>query len=195
MGNCLFGGAGEVSNEQIIHVITCNGGIMEFQAPITVGCILKEFSGHAIYPSDHLFWKALPQDEALQPGERYYLLPSSKVSGWHVRSKSIPMAAATNNMQPADAASSYSYRMSLDHGQSHTLKRSHTEVFSRSSSNYREAGVWKVKLVISPEQLAEILSQEARTQELIESVRTVAKCGHYSALGFADYWSTTASSN
>jgi hypothetical protein len=56
------------------------------------------------------------------------------------------------------------------------LKRSSTEaeVFPR----YNSTGVWKVKLVISPEQLAEILAQEARTEELIESVRTVAKCGN-----------------
>ena len=34
-----------------------------------------------------------------------------------------------------------------------------------------------MKLVITPEQLLDILSQEARTKELIESVRIVAKCG------------------
>nr|ADE77586.1 unknown [Picea sitchensis] len=38
-------------------------------------------------------------------------------------------------------------------------------------------GVWRVKLVISPEQLTEILSEESNTEALIESVRTVAKCG------------------
>lgn len=43
---------------------------------------------------------------------------------------------------------------------------------------YNSTGVWKVKLVISPEQLSEILSQESRTEALIESVRTVAKCGN-----------------
>ena len=36
----------------------------------------------------------------------------------------------------------------------------------------------KVKLVISPAQLADILSQETRTEALIESVRTVANCGY-----------------
>nr|CAD1844277.1 unnamed protein product [Ananas comosus var. bracteatus] len=49
----------------------------------------------------------------------------------------------------------------------------------------RDGSFWKkqeiaqsaVKLVISPQQLNEILSQEARTEALIESVRAVAKCG------------------
>lgn len=46
------------------------------------------------------------------------------------------------------------------------------EVFPR----YNNGGVWKVNLVISSEQLSQILSEEARTEALIESVRTVAKC-------------------
>jgi hypothetical protein len=51
--------------------------------------------------------------------------------------------------------------------------------------------------VISPEQLLEILSQEGRTQELIESVRTVAKCGSggVSSLEFSDRWSLSSSRN
>lgn len=53
------------------------------------------------------------------------------------------------------------------------------------------------KLVISPGQLLEILSQEGRTQELIESVRTVAKCGNIgvSTVGFSDQWSLSSSRN
>nr|GLL26048.1 hypothetical protein CCACVL1_21956 [Ipomoea trifida] len=46
------------------------------------------------------------------------------------------------------------------------------EVFPR----YNSGGVWKVNLVISSEQLSQILSEEARTEALIESVRTAAKC-------------------
>ncbi|XP_050238333.1 uncharacterized protein LOC126687819 [Mercurialis annua] len=51
---------------------------------------------------------------------------------------------------------------------------------SSSSSDFGSvsSGVWKVKLVINPEHLTEILSQEARTGELIENLRTVAKCGN-----------------
>lgn len=55
-------------------------------------------------------------------------------------------------------------------------------------------GFWKVKLVISQEQLLEILAEEGKTEELIESVRTVAKCG--SGLGgFPDLWSLYSSRN
>ncbi|KAH0865529.1 hypothetical protein HID58_082740 [Brassica napus] len=39
------------------------------------------------------------------------------------------------------------------------------------------SGVWKVRLVISPEQLAEILAEDVETEAFVESVRTVAKCG------------------
>lgn len=63
---------------------------------------------------------------------------------------------------------------------------------------YDRSGVWKVKLVISPEQLSEILSQESRTEALIESVRTVAKCGNGTSAAAAsavnsDKWSVSGS--
>lgn len=97
--------------------------------------------------------------------------------------------------------------MSLDY--QGTLKRSHTEVFSKRHTsggiqgNYKDSGTskfWKVKLVISPKQLLEILSEENSTEELIESVRTVAKCGKgssvSSSLGFSsDQWSLSSSKN
>jgi hypothetical protein len=95
--------------------------------------------------------------------------------------------------------------MSLDY--QGMLKRSYTEVFSRHSSssnnnknNYNKSndGFWKVKLVISPEQLVEILSEEASTEELIENVRAVAKCGNgfsssASSVDFSDSWSLSSS--
>ncbi|KAJ0047605.1 uncharacterized protein LOC116117247 [Pistacia vera] len=190
MGNCLFGGFGEV--EGVIKVITSTGGIMEFYPPITAACITDEFPGHAIFPSHDLFWKQLSHHEDLLPGKSYYLLPLNEttvtdpggqiVREGHVRSNSIPTSLVS------------SYRMSCDyHG---TLKRSYTEVFSKYNTS---SGFWKVKLVISPQQLLEILSQEGRTQELIESVRTVAKCGNgvssiASSVAFSDQWSLSSSS-
>ncbi|XP_022136664.1 uncharacterized protein LOC111008316 [Momordica charantia] len=85
-----------------------------------------------------------------------------------------------------EAAAMAPYRMSLDY--QGILKRSQTEVFSRSGE------IWKVKLVISPKRLVEILEEEGHTQELIESVRTVAKCGttttsSFSSMPFSDHWS------
>nr|KYP61912.1 hypothetical protein KK1_016426 [Cajanus cajan] len=48
---------------------------------------------------------------------------------------------------------------------------------SSITTSSKSSRFWKVKLVITPQQLMDILSQEARTKELIESVRIVAKCG------------------
>ncbi|KAJ6966913.1 hypothetical protein NC652_004470 [Populus alba x Populus x berolinensis] len=200
MGNCIFGGLGVA--EGVIKVITSNGGILEFTTPITTGSITNEFPGHAIFPSHDLFWRPLSLQEELHGGQSYYLLPlnNSKIGGQivregHVRSKSTPAAAAaaTSNIVAP-------YRMSLDY--QGMLKRSYTEVFSRYSSknNYNKSndGFWKVKLVISPEQLVEILSQEASTEELIENVRAVAKCGNgfsssASSVDFSDSWSLSSS--
>ncbi|XP_057510477.1 uncharacterized protein LOC130792902 [Actinidia eriantha] len=186
MGNCLFGGMGDVN--EVIKVLTSNGGIMEFNGPITAECITDEFPGQGIFRSHDLFWKPLPHHEVLLAGKSYYLLPlnNKSVGGQivqvgHVRSNSVPASVV---LAP--------YRMSFD-GQG-MLKRSYTEAFSRYNTGGR---VWKVKLVINRGQLLEILSQEARTQELIESVRTVAKCGTIgvSSVGFSDQWSLSSSRN
>ncbi|GFS44513.1 hypothetical protein Acr_00g0090800 [Actinidia rufa] len=186
MGNCLFGGMGDVN--EVIKVVTSTGGIMEFNGPITAECITDEFPGQGIFRSLDLFWKPLPHNEVLLAGESYYLLPlnNKSVGGQiaqvgHVRSNSVPASVV---LAP--------YRMSFD-GQG-MLKRSYTEAFSRYNTGGR---VWKVKLVINRGQLLEILSQEVRTQELIESVRTVAKCGTIggSSVGFSDQWSLSSSRN
>ncbi|GAB2274233.1 hypothetical protein Dimus_009000 [Dionaea muscipula] len=222
MGNCLFGGEGGGGSEleplNLIQVVTCNGGIMEFHPPVTAGCILNEFSaGHNLYQGggrrldknvEGSLCKPLQHDEQLLPGKSYWLLPwasqSQLVAGdggggrSHVRSKSaapIMMTTTTGNninsympvVMPVVATTAAMsapapYRMSLQESESHLLKRSYTEVFSRSRNmirrkqNKRRGGVWKVKLVISTERLVDILSQEDRTQELIDHVRTVANC-------------------
>ncbi|CAN4077461.1 unnamed protein product [Withania somnifera] len=218
MGNCLFGGVGD-ENEDMVKVVTSTGGIMEFAAPVTVEFITGEFPGHGIFKSHDLFWKPLPAQEELLSGQSYYLLPlnkeensnmnistedidynvMAKIEVGHVRSNSVPQI---QNLVVAP------YRMSFD--SQGLVKRSYTEAFyrySNSNSNSRKkknsSGFWKVKLVISPKQLLEILSQETATQELIESVRTVAKCGKTTggvsssanSLGFSDSWSLSSSRN
>jgi hypothetical protein len=47
MGNCFVGTM--TDSNAAIKVITSNGGIMEFNAPITVSFITKEFPEHAIF--------------------------------------------------------------------------------------------------------------------------------------------------
>ncbi|XP_062119610.1 uncharacterized protein LOC133834128 [Humulus lupulus] len=210
MGNCLFGGLGDPDG--VIKVTTSNGGVMEFFAPITAGNITGEFPGHGLFRSQDLFWKPLPHDEELVAGHSYYLLPLGGSDGGDISSASsscsiVREGHVRSNSIPATSSAVAPYRMSFDY--QGMLKRSYTEVFSTRGPAYYShgGGFWKVKLVITPEQLLEILSQEGRTQELIESVRTVAKCGGSgggggggggSALpevGFSDeYWSLSSSS-
>ncbi|KAF7149442.1 hypothetical protein RHSIM_Rhsim03G0043600 [Rhododendron simsii] len=124
---------GEVTTEAI-KVVTSDGGIMEFNGPITVEFITDEFPGHGIFRSHDLFWKPLPHNEVLAAGESYNLLPlnSKGICGrqiaqvGHVRSNSLPQSQAAP------------YRMSFD-GQG-ILKRSYTEAFSRYNGG---GGIWK----------------------------------------------------
>ncbi|KAK4369653.1 hypothetical protein RND71_013445 [Anisodus tanguticus] len=129
----------------------------------------------------------------------------AKIEIGHVRSNSVPLPPQIQNLVVAP------YRMSL----LGLHKRSYTEALYRYSNNNNNSrsqkrskkknsgGFWKVKLVISPKQLLEILSQENATQELIESVRTVAKCGKSgttssssaNSFGFSDSWSLSSSRN
>ncbi|KAE9589080.1 hypothetical protein Lal_00000162 [Lupinus albus] len=185
MGNCFLGVMAD-HEKTAIKVITSNGGIMEFKAPITVSFITNEFPGHAIFRTHDLFWKPLNQFHDLVPGQSYYLLPLNNknniVRQGHIRSHSVP----TITSYPAP------YRMFL----------SSIEPFCSSRNNIANSNVykcsrggsimfWKVKLVITPQELEDILAQEARTKELIESMRIVAKCGISSAASdiLCDQWS------
>ncbi|KAK6162243.1 hypothetical protein DH2020_002084 [Rehmannia glutinosa] len=167
-------------DQSVIRVATSNGGVMEFHAPITVESITDEFPGHGIFRSHDLFWKPLPHSDVLLAGESYHLLPlldstANVTRVGHVRS----------NSAPPQQLGSAPYRMSFD--SRGLMKRPPAE-------DGAICGFWKVKLVISPEQLLEILAEEGRTEELIESVRTVAKCGSGLA-GFSDQWSLSSSRN
>ncbi|KAJ9188212.1 hypothetical protein P3X46_003593 [Hevea brasiliensis] len=187
MGNCLFKGFG-VEIQEMIKVVTTNGGVMELHAPITAECITNEFPGHAIYRSHDLSSPPLPHHEELQGGHLYYLLPISTNKN---TSTTTNTTDSNNNAINSTSLSKLApYRMSFDNQR--VLKRlTDAVVFPR----YNSTGVWKVKLVICPEQLAEILAQEARTEELIESVRTVAKCGNgvSSSVASSDQWSVSSS--
>ena len=179
MGNCVFKGFGQV--EEMIKVVTSNGGIMELYAPITAENITNEFPGHAIFRSPDLFSQPLLHSEELHAGELYYLLPQNAGRVGTVSETKLSDNTSTSSLITP-------YRMSFDN--QGLVKRSYPEVFPRYSST----GVWKVKLVISPEQLSEILLQESRTEALIESVRTVAKCGNgVSSMASSDQWSVASS--
>ncbi|KAK4344991.1 hypothetical protein RND71_035167 [Anisodus tanguticus] len=211
MGNCVFKGFGfgEVDEEEenkMIKVVTSNGGIMELYAPITAHCITNEFPGHAIYRSRDMFSPPLFHHEELHSGESYYLLPllNHPIKAKREEKSDVDVTSSTShtNITTCNSSNSSSnlpqttpYRMSFDNQR--MLKRSQAEVFP----TYNSTGVWKVKLLISPEQLSEILSHEARTEALIESVRTVAKCGSGASsmtttpAAHSDKWSFSSSNN
>ncbi|QCE08147.1 kinesin-related protein 12-like [Vigna unguiculata] len=214
MGNCFFGAMSDPHAP--IKVITSNGGIMEFSAPVTVSFITNEFPGHAIFRSHDLFWKPLSQFQELEAGQSYYLLPLNNNNTNNTNNNSsnnssnndnidIPCGVGENvNVVRQGHVRSHSvpttsypalYRMSLDY-QHHHLKRSSIEAFSSSNIHGGVGGssrFWKVKLVITPEQLLDILAQEARTKELLQSVRMVAKCGD-AAGTISDQWNLSSTS-
>ncbi|XP_030487934.2 uncharacterized protein LOC115704865 [Cannabis sativa] len=189
MGNCVFkAGLGESEIDAVkVKVVTSSGGIMELYAPITVSSITDEFPGHAIFRSRDLFSDPLLHSEELNPGELYYLLPLNPYNNYNNYKTT---SSAANDVVNSVVATPY--RMSScggDHqGQGNSnlmmtmmMRKGRAAAAAPDAEvvpRYNSSGVWKVKLVISPEQLSEILSQEARTEALIESVRTVAKCGN-----------------
>ncbi|OMP08691.1 hypothetical protein COLO4_06208 [Corchorus olitorius] len=188
----------------MVKVVTSSGGIMELFAPITAECITNEFPGHAIYRTQDLLSQPLLHNEELHAGQLYYLLPlnnslitkqNNDTNNQNTNLEEEDEISKSNKNYILSTSSSTSlptpYRMSFDHQR--VLKRNEAaEVLPR----YNNSGVWKVKLVISPEQLAEILAQEARTEALIESVRTVAKCGNngVSSVANSDQCSSVSSS-
>ncbi|KAB1220011.1 hypothetical protein CJ030_MR3G018319 [Morella rubra] len=186
MGNCVFKGFGGI--EEMVKVVTSNGGIMELYAPITAECITNEFPGHAIFRSRNLFAQPLLHNEELQAGKLYYLLALNPYKH-NIATSEQSETSVKGNTCSSSSIITTPYRMSCDN-QGIMKRFSDPEVVPR----YNNTGVWKVKLVISPEQLSEILSQESRTEALIESVRTVAKCGNgVPSTANSDQWSLSGS--
>ncbi|CAN8253959.1 unnamed protein product [Cochlearia groenlandica] len=140
-------------DDTLIKVVTPNGGVMELKPPIFADFITDEFPGHVIHDNLSLRHTSPPllRSEELFPGNIYYLLPLSSTTSIAQEQYSSDQLATPYRMffgkTPAKAAS------------------------------YSGGGMWKVRLVISPEQLAEILAKDVETEAFVESVRTVAKCG------------------
>ncbi|KAJ0971173.1 hypothetical protein J5N97_019132 [Dioscorea zingiberensis] len=174
MGNCVCRGFGEMDDGLMIKVVTCNGGVMELHPPVTVESITNGFPGHGVYVAKDLLSAPLVHNEELTPGEVYHLRPLN-ISVHRVPSMLAP------------------YRVSFD--QQGLWRCQDVDVPQKCMHNGGGSGIWKVKLVISPAQLNEILAHESRTEALIESVRTVAKCGHGAvpSVVSSDQWSLASS--
>lgn len=164
MGNCVFKGFGAEADDQteIVKVVT-SGGIMEIYTPIAASTITDEFPGQAIFRSHDVSGQPLLHNEKLHPHEVYHLLPLNPYR--------TPIK--TPSLYHQNSGICTPYRISSC--DSYRRKNADPEAFTRYSK--KSSGEWKVKLVISPEELSEILSQGDKTKELIDSARTVAKCG------------------
>ncbi|MQM02656.1 hypothetical protein Taro_035423 [Colocasia esculenta] len=189
MGNCMFSGLKDPAEDAMVRVVTNSGGVMELHTPVTAECITNGFPGHGIFRSADPHSTPLLHNEELLGGKVYYLRPLG-ARGTHAAGLSSIVA---------------SYRVSFDH-HGHWKRQQEAEGFPRCTGGNLgvsanggalggSAGVWKVKLVISPAQLADILSHDSRTEALIESMRTVAKCGNGVAASVAnsDQWSLASS--
>ncbi|RDY13614.1 hypothetical protein CR513_01434, partial [Mucuna pruriens] len=180
MGNCVLKGMSTsegVWDDKMVKVVTSNGGIMELYSPVTAECITSEFSGQGIFRSRRdMLSEPLNHDEELHAGEVYYLLPLDpccRLSSSKRITRTMSDAGTSATLTP--------YRMSTYDS---------NRMWSEAAEVSPRKGVWKVKLVISPEQLSEILSQESRTEAFVESLRTVAKCGSGlpPSVGNSDHW-------
>eukprot|EP01018_Ginkgo_biloba_P040245 Gb_39026 [translate_table: standard] len=182
MGNCVWRSFAE--DDEAIKVMTANGGVMEFDGPLTAECITNEYPGHGIFHPG-MISQPLPNNEELLNGELYYLLP---LDHQKLQEGQGHMEGLEGSLEHSSAP----YRLSSGAGSDQLLPRISTHTISTFSKCKKPSmevlpaqknGVWRVKLVISPEQLTEILSEESNTEALIESVRTVAKCGSNGGCG------------
>ncbi|KAL9271257.1 hypothetical protein AKJ16_DCAP16907 [Drosera capensis] len=158
---------------QMIKVVTSTGGVMELYAPITADSITDEFPGHRLFPSPDFVSPPINNKEQLRPGRLYYLLPVPVRTVTPTSTASKVAATDASDHSKNFSPRSMPYRMSFD--SQRILKR--VDQRRDVGPRYGGAGVWKVRLVINPEQLSDILSEEATTQEFVESVRTVARWG------------------
>ncbi|CAN6480423.1 unnamed protein product [Victoria cruziana] len=172
MGNCLWRAFSGPARSDAVRVVTSAGGIMELQGSVTAERITNEFPGHGIFRrrrSSH----PLLHNEPLLAGHLYYLLPldhrvgCSSPTDEDDDAASSPLNAINSALTP--------YRLSFD---SHVFGRWRRPAGAEGLPLCQKTtpAMWKVRLVISPEQLSRILAEESHTQVLIESVRTVAKC-------------------
>ncbi|KAK6263284.1 hypothetical protein QUC31_009100 [Theobroma cacao] len=168
MGNCsLKGVTGECSNS--IRVLTDAGEIIDIKGPKLAREIANSFPGYAVCRRGQASLP-LPEDECLVNGGFYYLLPMEKVhkSGDTGVCKQVNKEAVKklevdwmNRIEPPKMSSA-DFVENLSSG-------SALEVLPSQKN-----GVWKVKLVISSQQLEDILSEQVNTEALIEKMRMAA---------------------
>ncbi|CAN4075888.1 unnamed protein product [Withania somnifera] len=131
------------------RVMTHSGEILNLKGPKLVRQVLNEFPGYNIFSSNCLS-TPLHHQELLLDGQFYYLHPITE-------NETKPIFIVEEEEQQQ-------FRVS-----SSLTKGSAMEVLPA-----QQEGVWRVKLIINPQQLEEIFSEEGNTEALIEQMRIAA---------------------
>ncbi|TKY60742.1 hypothetical protein E2542_SST17841 [Spatholobus suberectus] len=165
MGNCSIKGGTTGECHHSIRVMCDSGAILQFKAPKTVAQVLQHYPGYGIFRQGHAS-SPLPEQESLSYGLFYYLLPLKEVQ---VDQKSccnsVGVSEQVQGLQRSEEvckSAACDYVENLSNG-------SALEVLPSAKN-----GVWRVKLVIDPRQLEEILSEQVNTEALIEKMRMAA---------------------
>ncbi|CAN6483390.1 unnamed protein product [Victoria cruziana] len=159
MGNCslrsLYG-----REHDTIRIMTDSGGIMQLKGPVSVDSFVKDFPGYGISRQGDVLDPLRPNDQLLN-GCSYYLFPQRTEP-----KEDVPPVPVVDQIVPEDTETCCS----------DTVAGSSPEPTVEVLPPKWE-GIWRVKLVVSPEQLAEIFSQQANTEALIEKMRMAVKAG------------------
>ncbi|KDP25280.1 hypothetical protein JCGZ_20436 [Jatropha curcas] len=177
MGNCsLKGVAGDFPNK--IRLFTRSGDIIELKGPKLAKDVLSEFPGFGIFRQGNATTSSpLPTYEYLIGGQFYYLLP---LEGMPIMLRDTGVAndqvcemdfAKKENVGLTESPEMSSWKR-LDLGKEKVNGPMPGPALQVLPS--QRNGVWKVKLVINPKQLEEILSEEENTEALIEKMRMAA---------------------
>ncbi|KAK8518394.1 hypothetical protein V6N13_027871 [Hibiscus sabdariffa] len=179
MGNCsLKAAAVEESNS--IRVLTDAGEIIDFKGPKLAREITNDFPGYGIRRNGRAS-APLAEDESLVNGGFYYLLPIEKFqkNGGKEGDKKVAVDGADPTEPPKMTSADFVKNLSSGSSEAAAL-----EVLSSEKN-----GVWKVKLVISSQQLEDILSEQVNTEALIEKVRMAAAANSGAVTPRRNKWS------
>ncbi|MQL80825.1 hypothetical protein Taro_013283 [Colocasia esculenta] len=139
-----------------VRVMADSGRVTEFDAPIQAGDVLAGHPRHGVFRVGDVS-SPLPCREQLQSGRLYYLLPLDQK-----RAAPTPQAIEVG-----------------DNGQPRRPAASKVEPWPELGGSLEVLtppmkGVWRIKLVMSAEQLAGILAEQDNTEALIERMRMLA---------------------
>ncbi|XP_077252613.1 uncharacterized protein LOC143892021 [Tasmannia lanceolata] len=180
MGNCM---AGEVSSDAV-RIMTETGGIMEIEGPVRVRTIVNDFPGYGIFRqgnvSSPLLWH-----EQLINGHLYYLVSARTTSKADVDAGVSRHIKKINGQNHQNLVSDVERELDVGLAKQMTPLRLSSGMASDLVANLTVGptvevlpspgkGVWRVKMAINTNLLAEILSEDGNTEALIERMRSFA---------------------